>query len=117
MGVKKNYKKTQLACYLGFVTQAICANFVPLLFITFHSDYDISFSMLALISTCFFVTQLIVDFLCAGIVDKLGYRVCIIAAEVTSGLGLAGLAFLPDLLQVPFYQKAYKNTPASTGWG
>ena len=42
--------------------------------------------MLALISTCFFVTQLIVDFLCAGIVDKLGYRVCIIAAEVTSGL-------------------------------
>ena len=69
MGVKKNYKKTQLACYLGFVTQAICANFVPLLFITFHSDYDISFSMLALISTCFFVTQLIVDFLCAGIVD------------------------------------------------
>ena len=68
-----------------------------------HSDYDISFSMLALISTCFFVTQLIVDFLCAGIVDKLGYRVCIIAAEVTSGLGLAGLAFLPDLLPVPFY--------------
>ena len=59
MEVKKNYKKTQLACYLGFVTQA---NFVPLLFITFHSDYDISFSMLALISTCFFVTQLIVDF-------------------------------------------------------
>ena len=103
MGVKKNYKKTQLACYLGFVTQAICANFVPLLFITFHNYYDISFSKLALISTCFFVTQLIVDFLCAGIVDKLGYRVCIIAAEVTSGLGLAGLAFLPDLLPVPFY--------------
>jgi MFS family permease len=103
MWAKKNYKKTQLACYLGFVTQAICANFVPLLFITFHSDYDISFSMLALISTCFFFTQLIVDFLCAGIVDKLGYRVCIIAAEVTSGLGLAGLAFLPDLLPVSFY--------------
>lgn len=34
MELKKNYKKTQLACYLGFVTQAICANFVPpLLFI------------------------------------------------------------------------------------
>ena len=103
MEIKKNYKKTQLACYLGFVTQAICANFVPLLFITFHSVYDISFSRLALISSCFFVTQLIVDFLCAGIVDKLGYRACIIAAEITSGLGLAGLALLPDLLPVPFY--------------
>lgn len=102
-GKKKNYKKTQLACYLGFVTQAICANFVPLLFITFHNTYNISFGMLALISTCFFVTQLIVDLLCAGVVDKLGYRACIIAAEVTSGLGLAGLAFIPDLFPKPLY--------------
>lgn len=102
MEKKRNYKKTQLACYLGFVTQAICANFIPLLFITFHTTYNISFSMLALISTSFFFTQLVVDFICAGIVDKLGYRVCIIVAEVTSGLGLAGLAFLPDLLPSPY---------------
>ncbi len=95
---KKNYKRTQLACYLGFVTQAICANFLPLLFLTFHNSYSVSFAMLAMLSTCFFVTQLIVDFLCAGIVDRLGYRACIIAAEVTSGLGLAGLAVLPDLM-------------------
>ncbi|MCR4640899.1 MAG: MFS transporter [Lachnospiraceae bacterium] len=103
MKYKKNYKKTQLACYLGFVTQAICANYVPLLFLTFHKVYDISFGRLALISSTFFVTQLIVDFLCAGIVDRLGYRACIIAAEITSGLGLAGLAFIPDLAPVPFY--------------
>lgn len=95
---KKNYKRTQLACYLGFVTQAICANFLPLLFLTFHNSYSVSFAMLAMLSTCFFVTQLIVDFLCAGIVDRLGYRACIIAAEVTSGLGLAGLAVFPDLM-------------------
>lgn len=101
MGVN-NYKKTQLACYLGLVTQAICANFVPLLFLTFYRTYNISFSMLALISTCFFFTQLIVDFICAGIVDKLGYRVCVVAAEVTSGLGLLGLAFLPDMFSSPY---------------
>ena len=29
----KNYKKTLTACYLGFITQAICANFAPLLFL------------------------------------------------------------------------------------
>lgn len=97
MGAEKKYGKTLLACYLGFVTQAVCANFVPLLFLTFYKTYDISFSKLALISTCFYFTQLIVDFLCAGIVDRLGYRVCIITAEVTSAVGLAGLAFLPDL--------------------
>lgn len=102
MAEKKNYKKTRLACYLGFVTQAICANFVPLLFLTFNKTYGISFSMLALISTCFFFTQLVVDFICAAIVDKLGYRVCIITAEVTSGLGLAGLSFLPDIMGSPY---------------
>lgn len=100
---RKNYKRTQLACYLGFVTQAICSNFVPLLYITFHNDYGISFGMLALVSTCFFVTQLVVDFLCAEVVDKIGYRVCVIAAEVTSGLGLAGLAVLPNLTAEPFW--------------
>lgn len=29
---KPNYKKTLRACYLGFITQAIAANFAPLLF-------------------------------------------------------------------------------------
>ena len=99
---KSPYGQTRLACYLGFVTQAICANFVPLLFLTFHRTYHISFGQLALISTCFFLTQLVVDFICATVVDRLGYRPCIIAAEVTSGLGLAGLVFLPDLLASPF---------------
>ena len=37
----KNYKKTLIACYLGFITQAITANFAPLLFLTFHNDYGI----------------------------------------------------------------------------
>ncbi len=102
METKKKYGRTLLACYLGFVTQAVCANFVPLLFLTFYDTYGISFSKLALISTCFFFTQLVVDFICAGIVDRLGYRICIIAAEATSALGLAGLAFLPDLLGSAF---------------
>lgn len=98
---KNKYGKTKLACYLGFVTQAICANFLPLLYITFHESYGISFGSLALISTLFFFTQLVVDFICAAIVDKIGYRPCVITAEVTSFLGLAGLAVLPDLMPSP----------------
>ena len=100
--MKAKYRKTLLACYIGFVTQAICANFVPLLFMVFHEKYKISYGNLALISTTFYFTQLIVDFICAKIVDKIGYRPCIIAAEVTSGLGLASLAILPDNMPSPF---------------
>lgn len=102
MNAKKKYRKTLTACYLGFVTQAICANFAPLLFLTFHNSYGISFSSLALISAVFFFTQLLVDLICAKIVDFIGYRTCVVAAEVTSGIGLAGLAFIPDLTPSPF---------------
>ena len=102
MDNKRKYRKTLEACYLSFVTQAICANFAPLLFLTFHNNYGITLSKLALISTTFFFTQLIVDLFCAKIVDKIGYRPCIITSQVTSGLGLIGLAFLPEIMPVPY---------------
>ena len=90
--MKKNYKKTLLACYLGFVTQAITANFAPLLFLKFHNDYGISLGQIALIPTAFFLTQLLVDAFCARFVDSIGYRRCIVISEKSSALGLAGLA-------------------------
>ena len=100
--MQKNYRKTLMACYLGFITQAICANFAPLLFLTFHKDYQISLGHIALIPTAFFLTQLIVDALCAQYVDKIGYRRAIVGSQVTSALGLAGLAVLPEMLGDPF---------------
>ena len=78
---KPNYKKTLRACYLGFITQAIAANFAPLIFLKLHNDYQIPLGMIALIPTAFFFTQLIVDIFCAKFVDKIGYRVSIVASE------------------------------------
>ena len=100
--MQKNYKLTLKACYLGFITQAIAANFAPLLFLTFHTNYHISLGKVALIPTAFFLSQLIVDALCARYVDKLGYRRGIIASQAASAAGLIGLAFLPDLFPDPF---------------
>lgn len=100
--MKKKYKKTLLACYLGLITQAISANFAPLLFITFRRTYHVSLGELALIPACFFITQIIVDFACAKFVDKIGYRICIVVSEIASAIGLLGLAFLPDRVPSPF---------------
>ena len=97
----KDYRATLKACYLGFITQAIAANFAPLLFLTFHSDYGIPLGQIALISTVFYFTQLIVDLLCARFVDKIGYRKSVVTSEVVSALGLVGLAFIPDLCGNP----------------
>lgn len=96
-----NYQKTKIACYLGFITQAISANFAPLLFLKFHHDYQISLGNIAWISTGFFFTQLLIDLFCAKFVDRIGYRVCVVASEVCSASGLIGLAFLPEILPNP----------------
>lgn len=100
--MKMNYQRTLKACYLGFITQAIAANFAPLLFLKFHADYGISLGRIALISTAFYFTQLVVDVFCARFVDKIGYRKSVVASEVVSVLGLVGLAFIPDLCANPF---------------
>lgn len=100
--MQPNYRKTLIACYLGFVTQAITANFAPLLFLTFHHDYQISLGQIALIPTAFFLTQLVVDAFCARYVDRIGYRRAVVASQVASGLGLISLGFLPELMPDPF---------------
>lgn len=96
----KDYRKTKLACYLGFVTQSIVANFTPLLFVAFHREYNLPIASLALIPAVFYVVQLITDFLCAKF-KNLDYRKSIIVSEITSALGLIGLAFLPSLFSNP----------------
>ena len=100
--MRKDYQKTLLACYLGFITQAITANFAPLLFLKFHADYHIPLGKLALIPTAFFLTQLLIDVFCARFVDAIGYRRSVVISEIASGLGLAGLAFIPELFADPF---------------
>lgn len=102
MTVQKNYKKTLIACYLGFITQAIATNFAPLLFLTFKGSYGISLRKIAMIPVIFFLTQLLVDLAATKFADKIGYRTCVLASQFFSAAGLVIMAFLPDLLPVPF---------------
>jgi len=102
MTEQKNYKKTLIACYLGFVTQAITANFAPLLFLTFKSTYGITLEKIALIPLVFYLTQLLVDLAATKFADKIGYRACVIASQVVSAGGLVLMAILPDIFPVPF---------------
>ena len=102
MSKQKNYKKTLVACYLGFVTQAISANFTPLLFITFIRTYGISLEKIAMIPLVFYLTQLLVDLAATKFADKIGYRTCVAASQVLSAVGLALMAILPEVLSVPF---------------
>lgn len=98
----KKYNRTLIACYLGFITQAIAANFTPLLFLMFNKNYEVSLGKIALIPAVFFITQLIVDIICVRAVDKIGYRKCIVTSCLCSAAGLILLAFLPEIFSDPF---------------
>ncbi len=96
--IKNDYGHTIYASYVGYITQAIVNNFVPLLFLTFQSQYDISLEMLGLLVTINFGVQLFVDFIAAKFIDKIGYRIAIVSAHIFSGVGLIGLAVFPEIL-------------------
>ncbi len=102
MNKKTNYKKTLIACYLGFVTQAITANFAPLLFLTFKDTYGITLEKIAMIPLVFYLTQLLVDLAATKFADKVGYRICVIFSQILSAAGLLLMAVLPDALPSPF---------------
>ncbi len=97
-----NYGYTIKACFVAYIVQAIVNNFVPLLFLIFQSTYQIPLTEITLLITFNFVIQLSVDLLAARFVDKIGYRVSIVAAHMTSALGLVLLAVLPDILPNAF---------------
>ncbi len=98
MSIRQNYNHTLYACYTGYITQAIVNNFAPLLFLTFQGEFGLTLDMVALLVAVNFGTQLVVDYLSARVVDRIGYRPCIIAAHLFSALGLIGLAVLPGLV-------------------
>lgn len=103
MTENRKYQKTLAACYLGYITQAIAANFAPLLFLTFQTVYGIPLDNIALIPIVFYLTQLLVDLGAAKFADKIGYRICMVASQAASATGLVLLAVLPEVLPSPFW--------------
>lgn len=96
------YKRTMYACFIGYIVQAVVNNFVPLLFLTFQSSYQIPLSKITMLITINFAIQLLVDLLSAGFIDKIGYRAAAILAHVCAASGLILLTVLPDLFEDAF---------------
>ena len=98
----KQWRHTQYASYLGYITQAVVNNLAPLLFLIFQEVYRIPLEQITLLVTVNFCVQLSVDMLSTRFVDKIGYRPCIVAAHFFAAAGLAGLGVFPRLLPDPF---------------
>ena len=98
----KNYRHTIRASYLGCVTQAVVNNLAPLLFLTFQNSYGVSLEQIGFLITINFGVQLIVDLIAAKFIDRIGYRIPIVAAHILCAAGLMGLGILPGLFSSPY---------------
>ena len=100
--MRNDYRKTLIACFVGYIVQAIVNNFAPLLFLTFQRSYQIPLSQITLLVTINFGVQLMVDLLSVGFVDRIGYRASMILAHAFSAAGLILLTIMPELTPQPF---------------
>ena len=98
----KSADGTMIACFIGYITQAIVNNFAPLLFLRFLTDFHLSLSDVTLITTLNFAIQLLADLFSAKYADRIGYRRIVILAHVFCAAGLAGLAVFPALFSNPY---------------
>ncbi len=110
------YKRTLYACYVGYITQAIVNNLPPLLFMTFTLQFDISLGMIGFLIAINFITQIITDAITARFVDRTGYKIPMIMADVFSVSGLISFSMLPFIIE-PFIGLALSMILCAIGGG
>ncbi len=99
--MKFNYNHTVIACFLGYITQAVVNNLAPLLFVIFNTELKVSLSSITLLVTVNFLIQLVVDAVSPLFADKIGYKKCIVIAHLFSAAGLLMMGTLPFVIS-PF---------------
>ncbi len=96
--MKLSFKHTRFTCYCAYGVGAVIVNFSPLLFIIFQKEFGLSMLKLSSLIALNFGTQMTVDILGAHFVDKIGYRKCIVAANIFAAVGFTLMGILPFLM-------------------
>lgn len=96
--MKFTYKHTKYAAYIGYITQAIVNNLPALLFVTFNKDYGVSLEKIGLLVSMNFGVQILVDLMAVKYIDRIGYRVGVVAAHIFAALGLCCFGILPEIM-------------------
>ena len=95
------YKHTLAASYIGYITQAVVNNLIPLLFVTFAEQFGISLVQISMLIVLNFGVQIVIDTLAAAFIDRIGFRRGAVIAHVCAAIGLFALGALPFLIKPP----------------
>lgn len=115
--MQNNYIKTRIACYTGFVVQAIINNFLPILFIAIQDVYGLGYERLARLIVINFSAQMVVDLLSPKIMRILGCRVTAFLSQAMAALGLIMMGILPSVLPNSYIAICFSAVVYAVGSG
>lgn len=101
--ISVNHKRVKYACYVTNISQALVCNLSPLLFITFHTMYGISYAMLGLLVSLGFVTQLAIDLIFSFFSHKFNIPLTVKITPLLTFAGLLVYALFPLLFPGQIY--------------
>lgn len=105
-----NYKKTKFACYSAYFTMSSVFSLPPLLFVTFHEMYGISWTLLGTLVLINFCTQFAIDTVFTIFSKRFNIRKVIIAMPLITSFGLLVYSLFP----IFFPQFAYVGLAIGT---
>ena len=105
-----NFKRTKFACYAAYFTMSSIFCLPPMLFVTFHETYSISYTLLGALVVANFVTQLGIDLIFSAFSRYFPISKIVKIMPIITCLGLALYALIPWL----FPEYAYWGLLAGT---
>lgn len=105
-----NFKRTKFACYAAYFTMSSIFCLPPMLFVTFHETYGISYTLLGALVVANFVTQLGIDLIFSAFSRHFPISKIVKIMPIITCLGLALYALIPWL----FPEMAYWGLLAGT---
>jgi len=96
--MEQNYRRVKYACYATNVSLALIGTLPPLLFLTFRSDYGISYSQLGLFVLVNYCTQLTIDLIFSFFSYKFNISKIVRITPMLTVAGLLIYALWPWLL-------------------
>lgn len=90
-----NFKRTKFACYAAYFTMSSIFCVPPLLFVTFHETFGISFTLLGSLVVTNFVTQLTIDLIFSAFSRYFPISKIVKIMPILTSLGMVIYALIP----------------------
>ncbi len=97
-----HYRRIVACSQLGMFIQAMVINMTPLLFIPLREEFGLTFEQIGRLVLINFITQMIVDLVCAALGSRLPIKTLVVGANLMAALGLVVFARAPFLLENPY---------------